>query len=155
MIGPLEALRHGIVLAAADLRRLLPDVLPAALLEQGLVAATEDHIDRLAVTATLRADLDETSIPTSTAHTAYFIVAEALSNTIKHARASTVSVTMTQRKSLILIEIEDDGIGRALMGEGTGLRGLADRVDALEESINVHSAPEQGTIVRVEMPCAS
>lgn len=155
VVAPLEALRHGIDLAAADLRRLVHDVLPAALLEQGLVAATEDLIDRLAVPATLRADLDETSIPTSTARTAYFIVAEALSNTIKHARASTVSVTMTQRKGLILLEIEDDGIGGALMGEGMGLRGLADRVDALEGSINVHSVPEQGTTVKVELPCAS
>lgn len=153
--GSLEELRHGIDLAAADLRRLVHDVLPAALLEQGLVAATEDLIDRLAVPATLQADLDETSIPTSTARTAYFIVAEALSNTIKHARASTVSVTMTQRAGLMLLVIEDDGIGGALMGEGMGLRGLADRVDSLEGSIDVRSVPEQGTTVRVELPCAS
>lgn len=155
MIGHLEQLRHGIDLAAADLRRLVHDVLPAALLEQGLVAATEDLVDRLAVPATLHADLDETTIPTSTAHTAYFIVAEALSNIVKHACASTVRVAMTQHGGLMVLEVEDDGIGGACMGVGMGLRGLADRVDALNGTINIQSEPECGTTVKVELPCAS
>lgn len=155
VIGELETLRRGIDLAAADLRRLVHDVLPAALLEQGLIAATEDLVDRLAVPATLHADIDETTITTSTAHTAYFIVAEALSNTVKHARASKVRVTMVQRGGLMALEVEDDGIGGARIGGGIGLRGLADRVDALKGTIDIRSEPERGTNVRVELPCAS
>ncbi|WP_431030701.1 sensor histidine kinase [Plantibacter sp. RU18] len=153
--GPLEELRLGIDRAAADLRRLVHDVLPAALLEQGLVAATEDLVDRLAVSATLHADLDETTIATSTVHTAYFIVAEALSNTVKHARATKVRVTMTQREDLLVLEVEDDGIGGARIGAGIGLRGLADRVDALKGTIAIRSEHGRGTTVRVELPCAS
>lgn len=153
--GEVEALRHGIDAAAADLRHLVHNVLPAALLEQGLVAATEDLVDRLAVPATLHAELDETMIATSTAHTAYFIVAEALSNTVKHARASNVRVTMAQRDGVMRLEIEDDGIGGARIGAGVGLRGLADRVEALKGTIEIQSEPSAGTNVRVELPCVS
>lgn len=151
--GDIEQLRRGIDTAAADLRRLVHDVLPAALLEQGLVAATEDLVDRLAVSATLHADLDETTIATSTAHTAYFIVAEALSNTVKHARASNVCVTMVQRDGLVRLEVADDGIGGAHIGGGIGLRGLADRVEALKGTIEIQSEPVFGTNVRVALPC--
>jgi signal transduction histidine kinase len=151
----LEKLRHGIDLAAADLRRLVHDVLPASLLERGLVAATEDLVDRLSVPATLRAEIDEQTITPSTAHTAYFIVAEALANTVKHADASTVRVTMTQRDETMTLEVEDDGIGGARMGAGVGLRGLADRVDALRGTIAIRSEPSRGTLVQVELPCGS
>ncbi|WP_226531372.1 sensor histidine kinase [Microbacterium paraoxydans] len=153
--GDIEKLREGIDLAAADLRRLVHDVLPAALLERGLVAATEDLVDRLAVPAVLVADIDETMISTSTAHTAYFIVAEALSNTVKHAEASRVHVTVGQSEGRMTLEVEDDGVGGAQIGGGVGLRGLADRVDALSGTISIRSEPERGTNVRVELPCAS
>lgn len=145
-------LRRGIDQAAADLRRLVHDVLPAALLEQGLVGAAEDLVDRLAVPASLHAEIDESAITVSTAHTAYFIVAEALANTVKHARATTVRVTMTQRDGLLVLEVEDDGIGGALIGVGSGLRGLVDRVHAMGGTFAIDSAPEQGTLVRVELP---
>jgi signal transduction histidine kinase len=153
--GDIEKLRRGIDLAAADLRRLVHDVLPAALLERGLVAATEDLVDRLSVPATLVAEVDETAITTSTAHTAYFIIAEALSNTVKHADASHVRVTLGQGDGRITIAIEDDGVGGARIGAGVGLRGLADRVDALQGTIAIRSEPLRGTNIEVELPCAS
>jgi len=153
--GDIEKLRRGIDLAAADLRRLVHDVLPAALLERGLVAATEDLVDRLSVPGTLVAEVDETAITTSTAHTAYFIIAEALSNTVKHADASHVRVTLGQRDGRITIAIEDDGVGGARIGAGVGLRGLADRVDALQGTIAIRSEPLRGTNIEVELPCAS
>ncbi|KRA24429.1 hypothetical protein ASD65_08335 [Microbacterium sp. Root61] len=149
-----EKLRHGIDRAAADLRRLVHDVLPAELLEQGLVAAAEDLVDRLAVPATLHAEVDETAITTSIAHTAYFIIAEALANTVKHARASMVRVTIDQREGQLVLEVEDDGVGGARVGAGSGLRGLSDRVDALSGRISVRSTSAQGTLVKVELPCA-
>lgn len=153
MSRDVENLRRGIDLAAADLRRLVHDVLPASLLERGLVAATEDLVDRLPVPATLYAEIDETALTTSIAHTAYFIVAEALANTVKHARASKVRVTLGQRDGLMTLEIDDNGVGGARMGAGVGLRGLADRVDALSGTISIRSAPLQGTSVHVELPC--
>lgn len=152
--GPAEALRRGIDTAAADLRRLVHDVLPAALLEQGFVAAVEDLVDRLPVAATFRAEVDEPTVARPTAHTAYFIVAEALSNAVKHARATTVRVTMTQTDGRLALEIEDDGIGGARINAGMGLRGLADRVDALGGRIEIRSERNRGTNVRVELPCA-
>lgn len=150
-----EQLRRGIDVAAADLRRLVHDVLPAALLEQGFIAATEDLVDRLPVPATFHTDVDESRIATPTAHTAYFILAEALSNVVKHARASAVQVRVAQTSGLLVLEVEDDGVGGARMESGTGLRGLADRVDALRGSIDVRSVRGQGTSVRVELPCGS
>lgn len=153
--GDIVKLRHGIDAAAADLRRLVHDVLPAALFERGLVAATEDLMDRLSVPATLIAEIDEETITTSTAHTAYFIVAEALSNTVKHARASHVRVSLTQRDGRMTLEVEDDGVGGARVGAGMGLRGLADRVDALRGTISIRSESSRGTKVQVELPCAS
>lgn len=153
--GDIEKLRRGIDLAAADLRRLVHDVLPAALLERGLLAATEDLMDRLSVPTTLEADVDETMISTSTAHTAYFIIAEALANTVKHAGASRVRIALTQHDGRISLDVEDDGVGGARIGAGAGLRGLADRVDALSGTISIRSEPLRGTRVRVELPCAS
>ncbi len=153
--APAEHLRRGIDVAAADLRRLVHDVLPAALLEQGFIAATEDLVDRLPVPTTFHAEVDESKIPTPTAHTAYFILAEALSNVVKHAQASAVDVRVTQGIGRLLLEIEDDGVGGARMESGTGLRGLADRVDALRGSIDIRSHRGQGTNVRVELPCGS
>lgn len=148
-----ENLRRGIDGAAADLRRLVYDVLPAALLEQGLVIATEDLVDRLPVSATFDADIDESLLTTPVIHTAYFIVAEALSNAVKHARATTLGVTIAQRGALLILRIEDDGVGGAKIGGGMGLRGLADRVEALSGTMSIESERGRGTTVRVELPC--
>lgn len=147
-------LRQGIDQAAADLRRLVHNVLPVALTERGLTAATEDLVDRLAIPATLEADVDDAAISSTTAHTAYFIVAEALTNTVKHAKASWVRVTMHAERDRLRIVVLDNGIGGADADHGSGLRGLLDRVDALGGSLRIRSDPGHGTEVRVELPCA-
>ncbi len=148
------ALRRGIDEAAADLRRLVHNVLPVALMERGLTAAAEDLVDRLAVAATLDAELDDDRITPTTAHTAYFIIAEALANTVKHSRASSVRVTLRNDDRRLTIDVHDNGVGGASMSQGAGLRSLVDRVDALGGKLEIHSPRGRGTRVSVELPCA-
>jgi signal transduction histidine kinase len=149
-----EQLRRGIDAAAADLRSLVHNVLPATLFEQGLAAAAEDLVDRLAIPATLSADIDDDALTTATVHTAYLVLAEALANAVKHSRAASVDVRLRQDDDRLLIEVGDDGVGGARVDGGTGLRGLADRVAAVDGSIEIESDRGAGTRVRVVLPCA-
>lgn len=146
-------LRHRIDEAAADLRRLVHNVLPAALVEQGLSAAAEDLVDRLAIPATLDVQLADGSLPPTTTHTAYFIVAEALTNAVRHSHAKTVHVRICQSIDRLFVEVDDDGIGGAAVDSGTGLKGLADRVDVLGGTFTLESPPQCGTKMKVELPC--
>jgi len=147
-------LRHGIDEAAADLRRLVHNVLPVTLTERGLTAAAEDLVDRLAIPATLETDVEDATISSTTAHTAYFIIAEALTNTVKHSKASWVRVTLHADAGRLHIVVRDNGVGGASVDRGAGLHGLLDRVDALGGSLRMRSDPGHGTEVRVELPCA-
>lgn len=148
-------LRHRIDEAAADLRRLVHNVLPAALVEQGLSAAAEDLVDRLAIPATLDVQLADGHLPLATTHTAYFIVAEALTNAVRHSHAKTVHVRICQSTDRLFVEVNDDGIGGAAVETGTGLKGLADRVDVLGGTFTLESRPQCGTKMKVELPCVS
>lgn len=149
----LEGLRHGIDESAAGLRRLVHGVIPAALVEQGLATATEDLVDRLPVPATLVAEIDGATLGPATTHTAYFVVAEVLANAVKHARAGQVGVRLTVAEGRLRIEVDDDGVGGARLDRGTGLRGLADRVDVLGGAMEVTSPVGGGTRVEVALPC--
>ena len=150
----LGGLRRGIDEAAADLRRLVHDVIPATLIEQGLTAATEDLVDRLEMPATLTSDIAHAALSPATTHTAYFVVAEALANAVKHSRAERVDVRLSIEGERLRMEVADDGVGGARLDRGTGLRGLVDRVDVLGGAIDVASPAGKGTTVRVELPCA-
>jgi signal transduction histidine kinase len=86
---------------------------------------------------------------------AYYVVAEALTNVAKYASATAVWVTVDSRNGQAVVEISDDGIGGADPARGSGLRGLADRVEALGGSFAVESPPGAGTRLRAEIPCAS
>lgn len=149
-----EQLRRGIDGAAADLRSLVHNVLPAGLLEQGLTAAAEDLVDRLDMPAALDSALDAVELPSATAHTGYFVLAELLANAVKHSRASLVRIVLRQDGDRLLLEVSDDGVGGArVTAGGTGLRGLADRVAAFDGSFEIDSDAGAGTRVRVELPC--
>lgn len=149
-------LRQGIDQAATDLRRLVHNVLPAALNDRGLTAATEDLVDRLSIPATLESDIDDAAISSTTTHTAYFIVAEALTNAVKHSRASSVRVHLSTQEEKLRIDVRDNGIGGVDVGRGAraGLRGLIDRVDVLGGTLTVDSPRDHGTRLVVELPCA-
>jgi signal transduction histidine kinase len=85
---------------------------------------------------------------------AYFVVSEALANAAKHSHASEVRLAASEEAGLLMLEVSDDGIGGAAPGGGSGLRGLADRVEALGGRLLVSSPPGRGTTVRAEIPCA-
>jgi signal transduction histidine kinase len=85
---------------------------------------------------------------------AYFVVAEALTNVAKYAQASCASVRVRREGDWVSVEIEDDGVGGAAPARGSGLRGLEDRVSALDGRLVVESPPGQGTRIVAHIPAA-
>jgi signal transduction histidine kinase len=148
------ALRVGIDAAAAELRDLVHAVMPAALIERGLCAATEDLVDHLPIPTRLEMSIAEHSLPAAVENTAYFVVAEALTNALKHAQPSALMVRLARADGYLHVEVTDDGLGGARCGAGSGLRGLIDRVDTLGGRLEVHSPPGYGTCIFAELPCA-
>jgi signal transduction histidine kinase len=82
-------------------------------------------------------------------------VAESLTNIVKYAGARQASVRIGRDDGYAVVEVRDDGVGGADPTSGTGLRGLADRVAALDGRLEVHSPPGEGTLVRANIPCVS
>lgn len=152
----MDVLRAGIDDAAAELRAVVQSIMPAALIERGLIAATEDLVDRLRVPATLDLDLaSDRSLPAVIQRAAYFIVAEALTNALKHSHAREVGVRLARAGGWLTVQVSDDGVGLGPPGTGTGLRGMADRADVLGGRMTVTVPPDGGTTIRVELPCGS
>ena len=86
---------------------------------------------------------------------AYFVVCEALANVGKYARAEHAAISVRMARGVVEVEIADDGVGGADESRGSGLRGLADRVEALDGRLRVSSPAGVGTTVRAELPCGS
>ncbi len=149
------AVRVGIDAAAAELRDLVHAVLPAALIERGLCAATEDLVDHVPIPTRLEMAVPESSLSPVVESTAYFVVAEALTNALKHARASALMVQLARVEEHLRVEVSDDGIGGADLRAGSGLGGLTDRVETLGGRLHVISPVRQGTRIIAELPCAS
>jgi signal transduction histidine kinase len=99
-------------------------------------------------------DVSTPRLPADVEASAYFIVAEALTNVVKHADATRAWVTAKADHGVLAIEVRDDGVGGADPGQGSGLRGLADRVAAVDGSLLVTSHRGGGTVVHAEIPCA-
>ncbi|HEY2202225.1 MAG TPA: PAS domain-containing protein [Solirubrobacteraceae bacterium] len=138
---------------AAELRSLARGLHPALLTERGLTPALEALANRSQVQVTLRCDSISRLDP-SIESAAYFVVSEALTNVMKHAGASHVYVTVEQRDhATLLLEVRDDGSGGASLDAGGGLRGLSDRVAALDGRLELDSPGGRGTLLRVELPC--
>jgi signal transduction histidine kinase len=94
-------------------------------------------------------------LPPAVEAAAYYVISEALANIGKYAQASSVEVNVSRLNGRAIVEVADDGVGGADPSRGTGLRGLADRVEALDGVLEVESAPGVGTRVRAEIPCGS
>jgi signal transduction histidine kinase len=139
--------------AVEELRELARGVHPAILTEDGLAAALESLVSRIPFPVDLEAA--EGRLPAQVEATAYFVACEALANVVKHAQASTATVRTMRRNGLLVVEIKDDGVGGAVAGNGSGLRGLADRVEALGGRLRVESPAQGGTRVVGEIPCVS
>ena len=137
--------------ALEELRELARGIHPAVLSDRGLGPALESLATRMAVPVTVAA-LPARRLPEAVEAAAYFLVAEALTNVVKHAAASHATVEITRDEHGVRIAVCDDGEGGAAVGTGTGLRGLADRVEALGGRLTVESGPRDGTRVVGELP---
>jgi len=139
--------------AIVELRDLARGIHPAVL-ESGLRAALESLADRSPLPVHLDLRLDGEP-PNAVTRTAYFAVSEALTNIVKHANAHVVTVRAVAGDGAIRLEVIDDGDGGADVNDGTGLRGIADRVEAAGGRMQLDSASGTGTRFAVELPCAS
>lgn len=134
-----------------DVRGVARGVLPPALTDLGLEAAVTELTARMP----LRVDLAIPSrrLPERVEVTGYFLIAESLTNAVKHARASRVKVDVRMTDEQAVVDISDDGIGGANAASGSGLNGLADRVDAVGGRLAITSRDGAGTHVHAELPC--
>jgi signal transduction histidine kinase len=137
----------------AELRELARGIHPAVL-EHGLAAALGSLATRSTVPTTVTCETRE-PWPEPVELAAYFVASEALANVAKYAGATCATVRVWRAGSIAGIEIADDGVGGADDSRGTGLRGLADRVEALDGRLRVTSPPGRGTVVSAELPCGS
>jgi PAS domain S-box-containing protein len=144
----MEDLAH----ATSELRELARGIHPAVLSDGGLAPA----LRTLAKTSKLPVELEaaprerfEQQIEAA----AYFVVAEALTNVARYSGASSATVALTRDGDRLVVEVRDDGRGGADPQRGSGLRGLADRVAALDGTLELESPPGEGTVVRAVIPC--
>jgi signal transduction histidine kinase len=142
-----------LALSLAELRELARGIHPAVL-EHGLAAALDSLAARASVPTKVLFEASE-RLPEPVELAAYFVASEALANVAKYAHATTVSMRVWRTAAIASIEIADDGIGGADDTGGSGLRGLADRVEALEGHLRVSSPVGAGTVVTAELPCGS
>ena len=141
-----------LVEATAELRELARGIHPAILTDRGLDAAVTALAAKAAVPVELR-ELPEERLSPSVESTAYFVVAESLTNVARYSQASYAEVDIHRDNGRLVVEVRDDGVGGADPGRGSGLRGLADRVSAVDGTITVDSPSGAGTTVRAEIPC--
>jgi signal transduction histidine kinase len=139
--------------AHAELRDLARGLHPVALSERGLVRALEALAAGCDMPVTI--DVQAGDLPEEVELAAYFIVSESLTNASKYAAAKSVRVRVARERDALLVEIADDGRGGADPAAGTGLHGLADRIDTLGGRFEVDSPPGAGTRVRARLPLAA
>jgi signal transduction histidine kinase len=136
----------------AELRELARGIHPAVLTERGLEPALHALASRAPVPVTLET-YGEQRLPAQVEIAAYFVVSEALANVAKYAQATAATVAVRRTNGCVTVDVTDDGIGGADAAEGSGLRGLGDRVGALDGTLSVESPPGRGTRLHVEIPC--
>jgi signal transduction histidine kinase len=150
--GRLKRARSEVSESLNELRNVARGLHPAVVSGHGLAVALES----LATVTPLEVELKTDGLPRLPEQlevAAYYVVSESLTNAAKHAQASRVSVELRVDEDTLVAEIIDDGIGGADSERGTGLRGLADRIEALDGRLRIWSAAGSGTRVRAEIPC--
>jgi len=136
-----------------ELRELARGIHPASL-DHGLASALESLATRSCVATAVTCDV-QAHVPRPVELAVYFVACEALANVGKYAEATAASLRLTRTPGGVAIEIADDGVGGADAARGSGLHGLADRVEALGGQLLVTSPPGAGTVITAELPCAS
>jgi signal transduction histidine kinase len=138
--------------ALEEIRELARGIHPTVLSDRGLGAAVE----ALAHRAPLPVEVGEVpaqELPEQVELAAYFVVSEALTNVARHASATHALVTVTHDDGRLAVEVRDDGVGGADIALGTGLRGLSDRLAAINGQFDIDSKPGRGTTLRASIPC--
>jgi signal transduction histidine kinase len=148
----LDGASDELALAMEELRELARGLHPAILTQRGLGAAVRVLADRAPLPVEIAA-LPDDRLPEPVEAAIYYLVAEALTNVAKYAQASAAVVEITLQNGSAIVAISDDGIGGAAPADGSGLRGLADRVEALAGQLEVESPPGAGTRLKAEIPC--
>jgi signal transduction histidine kinase len=141
-----------------ELRELAQGIHPTVLADGGLAEAVRERCARLPLTVTVASDtsLDTDRVDAQAETAAYFVVCEALANTLKHARATSARVVLGRRDGWVTIDVSDDGDGfDPALRQRRGLTGVSDRVIALGGSLRVQSTPGGGTTVRADIPAGS
>jgi signal transduction histidine kinase len=151
-VGLVDSAGEELRLALEELRELARGLHPAVLTERGLRPALEVLAMRAPFVVTVDGP-PEGRLPAPIEAALYYVAAETLTNAAKHANASTLAIAVTRHDGVATMEIRDDGCGGASAREGGGLRGLADRVEALHGRLEVTSPPGSGTTVRAIVPC--
>jgi signal transduction histidine kinase len=149
----LDDARQEIGRSLEELRDVARGIHPAVVSGHGLAVALESLAARAPVPVRLAVDLEE-RVPERVEVAAYYVVCESLANVAKHARATSATVDVAQANGQVVVEVVDDGVGGADTERGSGLRGLADRVEALGGRLRIWTPRGGGTRVRAEMPCA-
>jgi signal transduction histidine kinase len=140
--------------AMTELRGVIRTVYPPILADRGLTGALTAVTARCAVPTRLRVD-DVGRVPAAVEAVVYFAVAEALTNVVKHSRATAAEVRLSRTGDRLAVTITDDGAGGAAEGLGTGLAGIRGRVLALDGDAGVDSPPGGPTTITLELPCGS
>lgn len=149
----LAAAASELSLALEELRDLARGLHPAILADRGLGPALDALAERAPLPVEVRVRPDR-RLPEPIEVAAYYIVSEALTNVAKYAQASRATVAVERRADALLVEVVDDGIGGADPAGGSGLNGLADRVEALDGRLSVESARGSGTRIGAVIPLA-
>jgi signal transduction histidine kinase len=150
----IDQARSQIAMSLGELRDVARGIHPAVVSGHGLAVALEELATDAPVPVRLTVDI-EGRLPESIEVAAYYVVCESLANVGKHANATSATIDVVRENGRVVVEVIDDGIGGADTERGSGLRGLADRVEALGGRLQVWTPGGVGTRVRAEMPCAS
>jgi signal transduction histidine kinase len=138
--------------AVRELRELARGLHPSILSEVGLVAAVDSLVERSSVPVEVCSSVHG-RLPPPVEAAAYYVVAEALTNVAKYARATAVAIRIDKDGDRLRIEVADDGIGGAAVHPGSGLEGLVDRLAALDGRLEIESSVGSGTRLRAELSC--
>ena len=139
-----------LALTLGELRELAAGLHPRVLSQRGLAGALAVLAERCPVPVDVAAS--DLSLPSEIEAAAYFVCSEALANVAKYASASRVAVSVRAEDGRVTVAVVDDGRGGAQIGRGSGLRGLADRVEALGGALRLDSPPGRGTRLEAELP---
>jgi signal transduction histidine kinase len=148
----LDQARREVAMSLEELRAVAQGIHPAVVSGHGLGVALQSLAAHADVPVKLDVELDG-RMPERLEVAAYYVVSESLANVAKHAQATSATVEVARENGQLVVEVVDDGIGGADTERGTGLRGLADRVEALDGRLRIWTPRGSGTRVRAELPC--